>query len=390
MSVLLAGNLSSDKIFWRPEPLSAGNRPLSIVPLRNRRIQSGAMRVFIVLSASLAVASCNLSPYHFQEPDKVLGMGPKISDVVKSIRCEVTTFLVENKLRSSYVSPLFAQVQADTKRGVDHLVADRIETIRQFPYIDIDSRQLGFLNVDLQNIDSLSMTLGYTREKPSLASKAGRIDLEGSLGRGLGGTLTQTKVSEFIHSYAILQNGDLGPVQSHSPRGETPPAAAKFSTVYNAHPQADERFYCYKSLFKSRSRTLLDAIQEVQHLVASDPGWEEYENFTRVRVGGRTLAHWLQGSATEMTANEKTVYPTAENLLVGQLTYSFTLHVGPEFNGNYSLISGFINPLGVNFDTSTDQVNTCTISLNTKYAAQVLSAATANTCFSGAFGPACP
>ncbi len=89
-------------------------------------------------------------------------MGPKISDVVKSIRCEVTTFLVENKLRSSYVSPLFAQVQADTKRGLDHLVADRIATIRQFPYLDIDSRQLGFLNVDLQNIDTLSMTLGYT------------------------------------------------------------------------------------------------------------------------------------------------------------------------------------------------------------------------------------
>ncbi|MEH3145281.1 MAG: hypothetical protein PGN34_08010 [Methylobacterium frigidaeris] len=353
-------------------------------------MQFGAMRFLIALLTSLAVAACNVSPYHFQEPDSVLGAGPRVSDVVKSIRCEVTAFLVENKLRSTYVAPLFAQVQADTRRGIDHLVADKVDLVRQFPYIDIDSRQLGFLSVDLQNLDTRSMTIGYTRDKPSLATKAGRIDLIGSLGRGLGGSLTQTKASEFTHSYAILQNGDLGPVQSFSPRGETPPGAAKFSTVYNAQPQADEKFYCFKSLFKSKSRTLLDAIQEVQHLVASDPGWEEYENFTRIRVGGRTLAQWLQNSAAEMTSNEKTIYPTSENLLVGQLTYSFTLHITPELNGNYSLISGFINPLSVNFDTSTDQINTYTISLNTKYAAQVLSAATANTCFSGAFGPACP
>ncbi len=178
-------------------------------------------------------------------------------------------------------------------------------------------------------------------------------------------------------------------MQSYSPHGEAPPPAAKFSTVYNAHPQADERFYCYKSLFKSQSRTLLDAIQEVQHLVASDPGWEEYENFTRVRVGGRPLAQWLQASAAEMTANENRLPDRREparrpaHLLVHAPRH-------PGLQRELLVISGFINPLQVGFDTSSDQINTYTICLNTKYAAQVLSAATANTCFSGAFGPACP
>ncbi|NEU11087.1 hypothetical protein G3T14_02935 [Methylobacterium sp. BTF04] len=345
-------------------------------------------RISATLMICVMQGSCALSPYQLEDPSTIAGLGPRISDVVKSIRCEVSIFIVENKLRSSLISPILAKIQRDTLRGADAAVADGVAAVRQYPFIDIDARQFASLNIDLKNIDTRTLTLGYDYLKPALAKKTRQM-LDGSVVKGFGGSYAETRTFEFVQPHAIPQNADLGPAKSYSPKGERPPVAAQYSTIYNAQPLADTDFYCFKSLYNSKSRDLAAATNELQHLVRSDLGWTEYENFTRIHIGDSTLAQWLQNASSEMVRNEKTIYPTSENLFVGQLSYSFTLDVKPDINGKYSLISGFINPFGVSFDASLEHSSAYTIVLNTNYAAQALGASSGNTCNSEAPGPPC-
>ena len=52
------------------------------------------------LALMVSISGCATSPYQLGDTDQIAAMGPRNPSVIRSLRCEITTFLVENKLRS--------------------------------------------------------------------------------------------------------------------------------------------------------------------------------------------------------------------------------------------------------------------------------------------------
>jgi len=321
---------------------------------------------------SFSLSGCALNPYFVEDPTTIAGIGPKVADVVKSLRCEIVTFLQENKLRSD----IWAKYIETTKRQAalsDSKFNERVDFLRRYPHLDIDSAQFASLTTDFKNVDTLTMTIGYDWKK-IVDAKGGFFDWH------IGPSYADTRTFQLTQQHAISQAAALGPQDSATPKGATPPKAASFSTIYNALPQADESFYCYKSLFNSTSITLEDAADDIQHLLQHDPGWEVFANFTRVIVGPRfvTLAKWLQDTATEMSKNERTIYDTSEKVLNGQLQYQFILDVKPSIDPKYTLMAGHLSPVVPSATISLQHAGTFTIYLNAEFAAAALQAKSGN------------
>jgi hypothetical protein len=83
--------------------------------------------IFIFLSG------CALDPYHLSGTDQIVGLGPRIPSVVKSLRCEIVTFFVENKLRSQLWLEATKALKAERVAKQSKYYQD-IETLRQYPF----------------------------------------------------------------------------------------------------------------------------------------------------------------------------------------------------------------------------------------------------------------
>jgi hypothetical protein len=173
-----------------------------------------------------------------------------------------------------------------------------------------------------------------------------------------------------------------GPISAFEIAGQASPKASQYSHIYFAQPPQDHEYYCYKSLFKSTSSSLLDAISDLQHLLQNDAGWAEKSQFTRTFVGGRniTLAHWLQSVSADAEINEKTVLPAAEIFNLGQAEYTFTLDVKPGIDLKYTLAANYLNPFVPEASGSLEQSSNFTVFLNAVAAPFALNAKTGNTC----------
>jgi hypothetical protein len=79
--------------------------------------------------------SCALDPYNLTDPETILGVEVKSTDVMKSIRCEIVTFLVENRLRSA--------IWNEEVGSIDQIhpppdIQDRVDVVRNYPFIPMD------------------------------------------------------------------------------------------------------------------------------------------------------------------------------------------------------------------------------------------------------------
>ena len=105
--------------------------------------------------------------------------------------------------------------------------------LKTYPYVDIDSKQYASLQGDFKNIDNVTASLGIDLKyilRPITNSRDYHI----------GPSYTQTRTFESIQPIALPQNADLGSSRSWiAPTDKSTPAAASFTTLYNAHPKED-------------------------------------------------------------------------------------------------------------------------------------------------------
>lgn len=329
-------------------------------------------RPFVVAVAALGISGCSIVPYHLSDPTKIAGIGPKPSEIVKSIRCELVSFFVENKLRSELRASLFKTIRRNYEVA-PATFAEQLALLRANPSIDIDSNQFAAISVDYKHINGLTVGGGIDfKELGALRNS--------SLTNRLGPSITDTRTFQLTQPMVLSQAADLGPRRTFNPIGRKQPAASAFTTAYNAQPSPDEEFYCYKSLFELQdSATLLDAIRDIHALVVHREGWRDYPNFQRIWVGDITLAEWLQSTASDMARNEKTIFDTVESILIGQLNYQFSLNIKPSLEYRYTLTASLINPLVVGGAASMDHNSAFSIFINTPYAAPSVAARIGNT-----------
>src|SRR5262245_12673016 len=95
------------------------------------------VRVLLLVNIFVCASGCALNPYLVEDPTTILGVGPKVADVVKSLRCEIVTFLVVNKLRESIWDSHLKVIKAESRLAAAEK-EDRVEALRRIPYLDID------------------------------------------------------------------------------------------------------------------------------------------------------------------------------------------------------------------------------------------------------------
>lgn len=341
-------------------------------------------QVFALCILTFFAAGCALSPYHLEDPNQLAGIaafGPRTPDVVRSLRCEIITFIVENRLRN--------KLWDDTLPGITHgasedALNDKIAFLKRYPYVPLDKKQYAALGVDLKNIDIAGVTINNDWKNVFKNSPVVR-DFH------IGPAITATNTYEFLPPLAIQQVADLGPAKSFDPPGAPPlPPAKRYSSIFYRQPTSDAPFYCYKSLANSRASTLVDAIEQIQTLVVNGSGSQDYANFDRVFVGPYTLAQWLQNIAADLTENSHTIFATPESLIVGQIAYTFTLDIKPAMDFKYTYMANVVNPFVPDLSASLEHSSTFSIFLNTPNALAALTAKQGNTCNASVPAVTCP
>jgi hypothetical protein len=126
---------------------------------------------------------------------------------------------------------------------------------------------------------------------------------------------------------------------------------------------------------------LRQAADEIQNCIdRGNSSYFSYENYRRIFVGTRTLASWIQSKAAELTENQHTIFATAENMLPGQISYTFTLDLKPSLDVKYSYMALVVSPFVPELTISQEHSAAFSFVLNTPDAATTLTAKTGNTC----------
>jgi len=356
--------------------------------------------LFSSVACLLMTAGCGLNYFQVDDPTKIMGLGPSVSEVVKALRCEITTFLAQNRLRQKLFDKTVEKLGiaiSDIKKNPNFYKKVSIVTdadarkLKGLANISIDARQYASIVASFKNVHTANFAIGLDVKSP--VSKTGEHHVN-----RFGPAYADTRTFDLFQQLNIRQDADLGPNVTvlEKPNKAFASLVDETTTVYNPQifQKIDRDFYCYHSLAHIGERNIKrhgadalkllgNAVRDVQSLLVSDDDWKQYENFTRIYVGlgGTTLAKWLQEVATETTLNERTITPVSARAILGQLQYQFVFDVKPSFNLKYTLVAIPINPFVADFTGTLQHSGTFTLFLNTPTGYAAYQAKSANACY---------
>ena len=336
------------------------------------------------LAASLSLSACSLTPEHLDDPSYILGQGPKVSDVVKSLRCEIITFLVVNRLRAILSADAHnALIRAKQVQDLESYKL-ALNTQRSLRYLPIDSTQYAALTVDFKNVDTLSLTLGYDWKKQNLLAPKTSYRSFDVTDYHVGPSYSDTRTFEYIQTIGLPQSADLGPTKDPDPLPQPNKFyPGRFSGVFFRAIAEDSEFYCYKSLWERHPTDISGLINDVQDLVENNDAGDRFRNFKRIYIGedrGLTFAKWLQNTSTDTVVNQLPIYQSSEALYNGQLEYTFTIDVKPGLDLKYTLVAALTNPLVPEVSGSIEHSSQFAIFLNSPNSLPAFGAKTGNSC----------
>jgi hypothetical protein len=339
-------------------------------------------RISLVILNTFILSACSLDPYELRGSSQIANIGPRNSVFLKSLRCEMITFMVENRLRAFIWEQRLPRVrQLLANKNPDYTM--EIEYLSQFPYIDLDATQYSSIQADLKNIDTAAASLGV--DWKYVARSNSNFD---SYGFGL--SYNDTRTFQTVEPIALPQYADFGPLKSFDPRdGSAPPKAIKYTTLYAAQPDEDAAFYCYKSFYRIKSATVEEARADVHHLLTNDGVYADLINFQRIFVDNVPMAEWLMNKSVEMASGYQTIHTTYETVIPGQLQYGFTLELKPSADFGYTGVSNVINPITAGLSLGTQHTSNFIIFFNTPYSQAALQAKLGNTCVGRKVGDKC-
>jgi hypothetical protein len=361
-----------------------------------------------VVSLPLTSLGCSLNPMSIDDPQLIAGLVPQapgMADIVKSLRCEIETFLVANRVRgeiaNNYLNILTGRNGSDkidpNKDREAFLTA--LKKISDHASFDVDENQFGYLSIDFKNTHAFNASLPWDFKK---IEKGGN-----SRDWHYGPGITDTRTSELTVPVAIRQDADFGPSDqllhpgyNYKKDPEVNVMAIKVSKLFlerSPYDPADEDFYCYKSLSNSRipnerqyrNTSKLDwqvleyADVIIQGLVSNEPEYASYPNYVRITVGvqGTTLAKWLQDQAVAKRYKLGSPFASStEAVNIGQYVYQMTLDVKPTFDFKYTLVSNALNPLIPDVNLTPEHAVAYVIYLNMKLSLGALSAKNGQSC----------
>lgn len=211
-----------------------------------------------------------------------------VADVLKSLRCELITFLDANRQKERLYEQL-ADKDYATAAG-------------RYAFLDLDEDLYAGVYVTLRVSNTKSGSLTVSRDIEFASGEVLTMEAGPSLSDGATYTLEQ--------SYALLQGATLYDAKAAG-------AAAGASSA------------CYSELPSAAGQRDLPGLAAGRY--------PEFERFQRIHVEEVPLAGWLQTVAAEAARNDLLPAAMEERLQPGQLSYSFAISVKPGLNGRLRL-----------------------------------------------------
>jgi hypothetical protein len=283
----------------------------------------------LVLAVAVCLGSC-ASPYFVHDPQTLVVDREEVPRLLKSLRCELTTFIAANNQRNM-------MFQAEAKlNGIDSAIA-------KYSYYEIDWAQFGALELSLQVQDTLGLQSGT------------QFDWLRSEGNG--------------HSHAW----DIGPTAQDQ---NTYTANWFFALPQDAitlkpEPVVETReqpFSCYKAIPKREPPPFgsIYTQDDIEALARND--FPDYALFKRVWVNNTTpLAAWLEQvgiSISDATLHGSNAQEKRDQMVPGQMQYQFTIVVTGGLDVKYILASPLWPVVGAEVAGGMQKTNTIVITLN--------------------------
>jgi hypothetical protein len=292
---------------------------------------AGSRQVAFLMCISIPISGCAAIYDVVQDPGALV----PVASVLKSLRCEIMTFLVANRFRKDAFLKTYA--------------SDFSEAFNKYAYIDLDDQEYGTIQADLKTIDSLGLSIGI--DQKSNFGATNQFSKTWHLGPSYNATWTYTRSDVF----AVAQNATLGPTAQTGPL---------IKQLYGAADRQDANFFCYVA--NKNNHDLDYSLEAIESLSYHDrPDLENFDRIWVIGVGSMTLSKWLEVMAKEFAKNYLAQGPFTESIIPGQLNYSFSLEAKPSLDLKYTLISKLYNPLVPDLTVSKDDISTFSMYLNT-------------------------
>jgi hypothetical protein len=283
----------------------------------------------IAMAVTLHLGSC-ASPYFVHDPQTLVVSREEVPRLLKSLRCEVATFIAVNNQRNL----LFA---AEAK-------LHGIEPAREkYQYFELDPKRFGTATLSLQVQDFIGVQNGT------------QADWLGT--RDLG-----------VHTH-LLNIGPTGSDQSTYSATWNFVVPQDAITLHSAGDlPSDSAFACYAMVPKTDPPPFgsIYAAPDLQALARND--FPDYALFRRVWVDGRTpLAAWLGQIASSITASTLTWHNETQKpdrIIPAQMAYVFAIQVTGGLDVKYGLTSPRWPLAAVEGSVSSQSTNTIAITLN--------------------------
>lgn len=307
---------------------------------------------------ALALGSCSTLDY-VHDPQSVALDRQHLSSLLKSIRCELTTFYAANDARKRWLDR-----QRDVYRR-RHIPTIPIETVLRDPYFDLDPDVYGAFALQARVIDTTSLPNRSTSLANLLHSAGGK-----SQTLTISPDLSSEGTYEVNYNFAIQQDNKL----TNAKRPKTQDVA---------DDTRKDPTQCYRYVVNG----------DLDKLAAG--GYPTLEQFQRIKVdGGLPLAAWLQDNTTMMGVSRNILadanpptrkgkkqkrVPVPDRYLNeavdgGQMSYRFTVQYTAGVDAQFSLISTVWSPLAVGASASRVQSGELSLYLNAYTAYTSLSA----------------
>ncbi|MFF8800959.1 MULTISPECIES: hypothetical protein [unclassified Methylobacterium] len=280
-------------------------------------MKSGFTKLICFQLVVTQVGGC-VTPYNLSSPEE----GIPVSKILKSIKCEMITYLEANRQQRELFGAAYKQ---------------NLPSAYNHRYLDIADNLFAGVYVDLKEVDTKSLTVGFNRISRLVDYK--------SLTLAAGPSVSETDTFEVAQNFAVLQSARI-----------YRPFYGK--TSIPEHRPAAEDFDCYNSLPHGGDINFQDVSANLYG-----------SNFKRIWVGSdQTLSQWLQNITVDMSKNYLTSIDSREIMAPGQISYSFALSYKLGIGGSYELIAQIWNPLSVTPAASIERTSTFRFIFNTNYA----------------------
>ena len=281
------------------------------------------------LAGAILLGSC-ASPYFVHDPRTVVVDREEVPRLLKSLRCELITFIAANNQRNM-------MFQAEAKlNGIRSAIA-------KYSYYEIDWKQFGALAMTLQVQDNIGLQSGT------------QFDWIRSGGAG--------------HSHAW----NIGPTASDQSTYTAtwyfvvPQDAITLPPAREIRPN-EEPFSCYKAIPK-RDPAPFGSVYTQDDIEALARGADPDDAlFTRVRVNNSLpLAAWLQevgASISDATLHGTHPQQRRDQVVPGQMQYQFQVVVTGGLDVKYNLASPLWPMVAAEVSGGMQKTNTIIITLN--------------------------